>query len=669
MSETLPSSYRLGYRGDIEGLRAVAILLVVAVHAKVPWLAGGYVGVDVFFVLSGYLITGLLVEEIRRTGDVRFAGFYARRLRRLLPALFLMLICVSLLGWLLLPEMSQFRQADAAGNAALWLGNFFFALSNTGYFGPSAQHNLFLHTWSLGVEEQFYLLWPLLILVVSGAWRGAKRPPRPARLKAVMPIVFAASLVLCLVWSYRSPALGFYMMPSRAWQFALGALVYMYFGVRGSSRGGTAPAPARSKALFVSAGWAGLAMILAAAVVLNRRVVYPGYWALLPSFGAALIIVAGTRVSRLGVGALLSLKPMQATGRVSYAWYLWHWPILVLGANVLATRSAGARIGLVALSLAIAIASYRLVEKPLRRNRLLVVHPRVSVAAGVAIMALAFSAAGVWHSEVATYLSSPVYERFAAARWDAPRIYNLGCDAWYRNARVELCQFGPDDAKHTVVAIGDSISMEWLPAIIKIFNARGWRVVAITKSACPMVDAPLFYARIGREYTVCTKWRARALEKVKRMRPAALIFSTAYSYPFSKRQWIDGTRKVLAEISTSVKQIYLIRGAPDLPFNGPQCLVPRSALYKWIEGRKRCVSSVDDPHFYRVYGWLKTAAKPFDNVRMIDMTGFVCPHGQCSAELDGKIVFRDDKHITASFARYLAPDLANRIFSDPAPAH
>lgn len=190
--------YRLGYRSDIEGLRAVAILLVVACHAKVSWLAGGFVGVDVFYVLSGYLITGLLVQEIQTTGELRFANLYARRLRRLLPALLLMLAIVCVLGRLLLAAGEQPGQASAAASAALWLSNFYFAFSHMDYFAPGAETNLFLHTSSLGVEEQFYLVWPLLVVLVMGVWHGARNAPSLRRLKWTMPIVFVLSLVLSL---------------------------------------------------------------------------------------------------------------------------------------------------------------------------------------------------------------------------------------------------------------------------------------------------------------------------------------------------------------------------------------------------------------------------------------------------------------------------------------
>lgn len=293
MTNLQPSDYRLGYRGDIEGLRAVAILLVVAAHARVPWLAGGFIGVDIFFVLSGYLITGLLIQEISATGNLRFAAFYARRFRRLMPALLLMLACICVFGWLLLPAPDQIRQANAAGSAAVWLSNFYFAFSSLGYFSPGAESNLFLHTWSLGVEEQFYLLWPLLVMLAVKGWKSTKRSVQIGRLKIAMLLMLALSLLLSVWWTYRSPDLAFYMMPSRAWQFALGALVFIYFSVPNAHKGDVRAHDIHNAALTRWGGWLGLMMIVAAASALDGKTPYPGLWALVPSLGAAMILATG----------------------------------------------------------------------------------------------------------------------------------------------------------------------------------------------------------------------------------------------------------------------------------------------------------------------------------------------------------------------------------------
>lgn len=651
-------AYRLGYRGDVEGLRAVAILLVVACHAKVTWLAGGFVGVDVFYVLSGYLITGLLVQEIQPTGTFQFANFYARRLRRLLPALLLMLAIVCVLGRLLLAADGQDQQALAATSAALWLSNFHFAFANMDYFAPGAETNLFLHTWSLGVEEQFYLVWPLLVVLAMGAWAGAKARPRTIRLKHVFCGVFVLTLALSLYWTWHAPRLAFYMMPSRAWQFALGALVFLIVGAPRYQTGTWRLGPLWS----VIAGWSGLAMVLAAALLIDGAVPYPGYWALLPTLGTALVLAAGTgQTGWREANAWLRAKPMQALGQVSYSWYLWHWPILLLGAQLIDVRNGWNRLSLVLLSLLIAALSYRFFETPIRHSRKLLAKPRMAVFVGVAIMILAGSLALRWQNAAQARMKEPAQLRFVAAHFDAPVIYRMGCDDWYHSARVQICSFGDPHAKHTAVAIGDSVGLQWFPAYARVFDKPDWRLLVLTKSSCPMVDAPFFYSRISREYTACGEWRKTALKEVAALNPDIVVLGSTFTYPFTRQQWIDGTREVLRALEGHVHEIYLMRATPVLPFDGPSCLAPRSWLYRTLSARANCTSGSHTTQFDDAWHWLHDAIRPFPNARLIDLNSKICPHDICHAELDGNIVYRDDMHMTASFASSLAPEVGKAL--------
>lgn len=647
------TTYRLGYRADIEGLRAIAILLVVACHAKVRWLAGGFVGVDVFYVLSGYLITGLLVQEISTTGGLRFATFYGRRLRRLLPSLLLMLTIICVSAWVLLPPAELPTQIATAGSAALWLSNFRFAFSNLGYFDPSAETNLFLHTWSLGVEEQFYLVWPLLMVLAMGAWKGAKRLPDPARLKWLFGGIFLASFTLSWYWTHASPHLAFYMMPARAWQFALGALVFLLVGSPSLTPSHTIIHPVWLR----RASWLGLAMILLAALLIDGNTPYPGTWALVPSFGAALVLAARGQTVHEGTGRVLALRPMQAIGRISYGWYLWHWPLLLLGATLLDTRHGWSRLLLVVLSLLIAAVSYRWFETPIRHSRRLLAKPRMAVAVAVALMILVASLTQQWHVVAQQRARHAEQSPFEAARKDVPVIYSMGCDEYYHSARVLICSFGEPHAAHTAVAFGDSIDLQWFPAFRQIFDKPGWRLLVITKSACPMVDKPYFLTEIGREYIECSQWRNDALKTITTLHPDAVILGSTFTYRFTKDQWISGTSSVLRKLAGSARRIYLMRSTPMLPFDGPSCLAPRSRIYEMLTGTSRCAGNADTEQWNLVYQWLRAAAAPFHNVQLIDMTDSVCPGGVCHAELNGRVVFRDKKHLTASFVQSLAPIL------------
>ncbi|MFA6231278.1 MAG: acyltransferase family protein [Rhodanobacter sp.] len=650
--------YRLGYRGDIEGLRAVAIFLVIGAHAGVPWLAGGFVGVDVFFVLSGFLITGLLTREIAKTGKLGFANFYARRLRRLLPALLTMLLVICLVAIVTLAPGDQGRQATAAATASIWLSNMHFALANLDYFSPAAGTNLFLHTWSLGVEEQFYLIWPALVLWTFATMRG--EGTHPGRLKVSMLLVGLTSLLASLVLTRSAPQMAFYLMPLRAWQFAAGALVWLYFGSSSADSAPDATAPSGIAARRWI-GWSGLGLILLSGLWFDANSAYPGWRALLPTAGAAAILAASVNGFDGGVSRLLSLRPMQAIGRISYSWYLWHWPVLLLGAALLPSDSGIYRTGLVALSLLLAVLSYAWIESPIRHQSRWIVRPGVTILSAIGLMLLANVMCIVWFNAASAWQDSPDQQRYRQAQVDAPPIYAMGCDDWYHSDRVRICAFGPQDAAHTAVLMGDSIGAQWFSALADIFNRPRWRLLVLTKSSCPMVDAPFFYARIGRDYVECTTWRKQALLQIASMKPDVVILGSVQSPDFSQTQWVDGTARVLQVITAATGHIYILRGTPHLPFDGPDCLSAQNWLPSLHARKGRCEWPAFSQHDDDVYRWLQQASSRFSNVTAIDMNPLVCPEGECRAERNGMVVFRDSQHLTAIFIQSLAPALKDRL--------
>src|SRR6185437_6468692 len=656
--------FRLGYRADIEGLRAVAILLVVAVHSGVQWLPGGFVGVDVFYILSGYLITGLLVQESVTTGRLRFANFYARRLRRLLPALLLMLAVTCVLANMLMPPTELPGQASNAASAALWLSNFQFAFWNLDYFAPASDTALFLHTWSLGVEEQFYLVWPLLVVIAMAAWKYAKQPPTTRRLKWLFGGIFIVSFVLSCYWTKTSPLFAFYLMPARAWQFALGALVFVSVGspeFRMNSAG-------RRFFWFGPIGWIGLAMILLAALFIHPTTPYPGTWALVPSFGAALVLGAGGYNATMGVGRMLSWPPMQALGRVSYSWYLWHWPILLLGATLVDMNNGWARLLLVLVSLLIAAVSYHLFETPIRQNRRLVAKPGLTVAAALAVMVGAALLFRGWQTEASRFAHTPELARFVAARSDKAAVYSMDCWGSYKTTSVQICTFGDPKAKQTAVLVGDSKALQWFPALRQIFDKPGWRFLVVTKSACPMVDAPYVELSLRREYTACTEWRRDAVRKIASLRPDVVVLGESFGYPLTQEQWVAGTRRILQTLTSQTRSIYLMHPTPELPVNGPLCLEPRSWLYAALVSKSHCSGNAHSPRFDEVGRWLQAATDSFQNVRIVDMTASICPDGRCRAEIGSNIVFSDAGHMTATFARSLEPALFEALRSAGLPS-
>ncbi len=394
-SDASPSSQqRSEFRPDIEGLRGIAIALVLAFHVGLlsgapVRLPGGFIGVDLFFVVSGFLITGLLVRERARTGSISFSRFYARRVRRILPAAAVSLavaipVAYTAVGLLARPDV----MTDGA-SAALSIANIRFALT-TDYFNPSS-YSPFLHFWSLGVEEQFYLVWPLLFLVAGRlSYRGAA---------GALALVLVASFAANLYITDQNPSFGFYMLPARAWQMAAGGLLAIFVESRAAGR---LPRVNRraGELLGIALGWGAAVSLIVAAVVVDDRVAYPGLAALAPTVAGVALIATGS--SRFGPGALLRLWPVRFFGRISYSLYLWHWPTLIIGGLLLngpdplsrvlgappQLLTVGQALALAALSIPIATVSWAVIEEPFRRGQIRLPRPRRLLAVGVTSMAM-----------------------------------------------------------------------------------------------------------------------------------------------------------------------------------------------------------------------------------------------------------------------------------------
>jgi len=363
------------FRPDIEGLRGVAVLLVVLFHAWPELLGGGFIGVDVFFVISGFLITGLLYRELGATGRISFSGFYVRRIRRLFPAAALALAATFLLSAWILSPLALPRVTGDGVAAALSVANIRFALASGDYFTAVATPSPFLHYWSLSVEEQFYLVWPATLLVIAKL--GGRRLLGPAIL-----VITVVSLVLALATTEVAAGWAFYSLPTRAWQLAVGGLLAIVALERVQVR-------AVSGAL-AAVGWLGLGGVLLAGLVFDELLAYPGWWALLPTLGAVLIIAGGDR--RGGPGFLLETRPLRFLGRISYALYLWHWPLLVLPAVAFGGDLPPlARLALVGLAVAIATASTLLLEEPIRRGTAAAAGRRSLRLAGPPLMGMALA--------------------------------------------------------------------------------------------------------------------------------------------------------------------------------------------------------------------------------------------------------------------------------------
>lgn len=608
-----------------------------------PWLAGGIIGVDVFYVLSGYLITGLLLKEQAQTGRIGLAAFYARRLKRLLPALLLMLVVTLLVAVTLLSPGELREQTRSAPFAATWTSNLFFALARMDYFADLQTRDLFLHTWSLGVEEQYYLAWPLLLLLM-GRW--ALGADRERRLRLMVGGVFAASAALFAYACVTHPLWAFYQMPARGWQFALGALAFLARAEVAQWSGGS----------HRVAGLGGLLLILASGAVLRPE--SAGFWLVIPSLGAALVLAAGAEAPT-AAARILRQAPLVWIGDRSYSWYLWHWPFLMLGAAC-GVRSPAGVAGLVIGSLVAAALSYAWVERPCWKGaRAQAIPPRRALVAAAAGMLLAL-AGPVWLAHrVATAAPTGLAAQAEAARLDIPELYAMGCDAWYENAEVKACVFGPHDAPSTAVLIGDSVGMQWFPLFRALLPESRWRIVVLTKSACPMVDEDYFYPRIGAVYAVCREWRDATLNALPQLAPALIVVGSGH-YPFDARQWVEGSTRVLTYLRSIAPAVIVLAPTPTLTFDGPGCLQRRAGRPAAL-ARPNCTEIHERSATAQVTQYLRDAAVRA-GAQVVDFGDLVCPEGRCAAQApDGTVVFRDTQHLTASFVRTQAELARQRL--------
>jgi peptidoglycan/LPS O-acetylase OafA/YrhL len=643
------------FRPDIEGLRGVAILLVVAFHAGVPRMSGGYVGVDVFFVLSGFLITGLLAREVADTGNVDLAEFYARRARRLLPALLVVLLATVAAGlWLYAPIDQQPIASDARA-VALHYGNVLFARSAVDYHASSG--NPFLHTWSLAVEEQFYLIWPLLFALVGRWYSGKDSAKRPLLVAVALAGVISFMLS---VWLTRvSQPWAFFGMPTRIWEFAIGGIAALTTSRNpaGTGRGGLA------------LQLVGLAAIGIAAVSYHEVLPYPGIAAVLPALGAVAVLIGGHRDPDGSVKGPLGAPVLGWFGRVSYSWYLWHWPLVGIGTAINWEIGVAGKLAWSAGALGLAVLTYRFVEQPMRRSDWFASRPQLVTGAAFAASLLAALIAHGAMSVAQHNASTPEQRRFAAARDDG-----MAHDCWgslLENATAP-CVFGDKTARTTVVLMGDSHAEHWLPAVDRIGRAEHWRVVAMVKPACPVADTPeLVNWRLKRQYTECTEWRRSMLRRIVAMRPRMVILSSYDHYVardgeasevrVTPAMWRDGLRRTYGKLSSAGINTVVIRGTPSPGFDVPSCLSRRASGAPFTA--KPCAYDRERSLVPAAVAAQNDALRGLPHIALVDVNDRFCSGQLCAVVQRGAIVFRDDGHLTTAFSLATAPVLRARIAS------
>lgn len=641
------------HRVDIQGLRAIAILLVVLAHARLPMLEGGFVGVDVFFVISGYLITGVLVRGHLGQGSLpALWEFYAKRLKRLLPALSFMMCAVVVAAFALLTHRELVEQTTSLGSAATWLSNFYFAYTEVDYFAELRGKDLFLHTWSLGLEEQFNLAWPLLLLL---AYRGGLQQRWSAHraLRWMTWTLLAVSLLLSMALSSGEHAsAAYYLLHTRFWEFLVGAAVYLY----------GAKADDASEGFWTLRRWGawgaavGPLLIVGSAVGFDGNMAYPGVLALIPCVGTALVLAGGQQRTTSWTGRLLGNAWITWFGDRSYSWYLWHWPVLMIGYALGMGGDAYGSAALVLISLAIASASYRWIELPFWKGRFRELPLRRVFLLSCLAMGLPIALATFLLSSSSAPLPAiaPEVSAAQAARNDLPWIYSQSCDFSFKSSDLTPCASGNPDARKVAVLIGDSIGAQWVSALPHSLDAKQWKIVVLTKSSCPPVDE-VVYLREHKVFQKCLEWREKVWRHVAEIRPDIVFVGSAASYGFTAKQWVDGSSAVFSRLAPSTGRMVAIVGTPGLSFDGPACL-ERS------EAGGLCAETISMKPWDDVASYLSESVSRYPSARLLNLNDLVCPRGVCSARTeDGIPVFRDTQHLTDSFVRSRAPQISQRL--------
>ncbi len=687
----------------------MAILAVVLYHAHVGALPGGFVGVDVFFVISGYLITDHLWREVHDSGRLSFSAFYGRRIRRLLPASFLVLAFTAVASAAILPPLTARSVLKDGMACALYVGNYRFAFLQTNYLTASAAPSPFQQYWSLGVEEQFYLIWPAVLLLASLAWsrRAAhhRRPPSRGVAAGVLGLIAVSSCAFSVWLTHASEPWAFFSLPTRAWELAVGGLVALGAPLLGRVRG---------RPLL---GWIGVGLVVWAVVTFSATTPYPGTAALVPVLGAAAIIAAGCGArSEHGPVQVLGVAPMQVVGRVSYSWYLWHWPLLILVPVALGhALSLAQNLAVAALSFVVATATFVLVERPVRLSAWLTSRPRRSLSLGAGLSVAALGAcvlavvslpglSGTGTAPVAaaavrasTQAQTKVHTSSAPAPSDAPDqllqqldrstaaihqqvarslavddvpanldpslpdanadeppVFVDGCLDSYTDASLRPCVFGDPTSTTTVVLFGDSHAAMWFPAVDQAAQQLGWRLVTWTKATCPPFPLPIFSPVLGRTFSECDEWRADVLSQIAAIHPALVILGVARHYtdvynftPYSP-VWLTGLGQEVGDIRSLGAQVAVFGAIPKPPFDVPGCLSAH------LTDATAC--SVPVAVGLDAGGIAAEMSVVTENGgTYVDSRPWFCTNTTCAVMVDNLVVYRDDNHLTQAYASFLTP--------------
>ena len=602
---------RLHYQPEIDGLRALAVLPVILFHAGISAFSGGFVGVDIFFVISGYLITGIIAADLDR-GTFTIANFYQRRVRRILPALFVVILASLIAGLLLfLPEQLT-RLAQSALSAIGFASNIWL-WAHAGYFMGDSRMFPLLHTWSLSLEEQFYIFFPPLMMAIA-RWKL----PRLAIVLALL----AGSLALAAVGAYAKPSATFYFLPTRAWELMLGAAIAL-----GVVRTVTS-AIARE-----AMGWAGIALLVVPVLTYSDRTVFPGLAAIPPCIGAAMLIVAG-RDGGCQVTNLLASRPMVGIGLISYSLYLWHWPLFVFARQVtLEVDLAAPVIAMcIAASFVLAIATWQWVERPFRdRQRMTGRRLMMWVGGGaLAIVGVAVAAGDGMPGRM-----TPETLRLAAAKQSGSTLTEA-CNA--RSADAAPCRLGAAAQAPSFAVWGDSHAGALGEAFDAIGRRHGRAGLLYPFGGCPGLIDPTTEKILRTDASICrarSRWVLNALLADRAIRDVVLV-DYWQAYDAEPQAFADSLKQTVAALRQGGKQVTIIAGIPAPGFDQPWGLAMAN------EFGLRPPEAEDD---FAPSANMRAIGQQ-SGVRLIDLSTALCPDRPCSRMIGNRPMFSDSNHLS-----------------------
>jgi peptidoglycan/LPS O-acetylase OafA/YrhL len=638
-------------RNDIQGLRAVAVLLVVVFHAFAIVLPGGFIGVDVFYVISGFIITTQLLGSLERTGTIGLRDFYSKRIKRLLPAAILVVLATLVAAVVLLPQLFLQEIGKDGLATSLYVSNYWFALSGTDYWADEAPA-LFQHYWSLAVEEQYYLVWPILLLLV-----GQKALRRRPRIAVALLVLTVLSLTASVIVTSVSQPWAFFSLPTRAWELAIGALVAT-LAIR--LRAGSANIVAAL----------GIVGVVASGFLFSERLAFPGWIALLPVVSTAAVLLAGPATL---VGRALSWRPLTWIGDRSYSLYLWHWPVLLIPALAFGELSPVVILALLALCFVLSAASYRFVENPFRRlqpKRRSVVFVAAIAATLVAVLAsvavIARGTVSVADQEPAPVQTAGVTQpdhvpgdltpTFDQASADKAPLLEDGCMIDSLEVESPRCIYGEATDGPKVVLFGDSHAAHWFPAFEQEVLASGGELLILAKTGCPSVTIPVWNNQTNRDYSECYDWREASLDRINDYRPDVVLVANWSGYRDHYRgdddfvaAWRSGLETTQERIN-DVTTVAVIEDTPSWPESPNLCLSAN------LDDLSPCETPLAELSNEEIIEAESEVAELY--VPTLDL---VCTD-VCFGINGNVLLYRDSNHLTATASRSLGPLVWARIW-------